>query len=267
MLDEASIHHPDAWWWLKADGCDVVSGLAESTRGIWSGDVDLNDGDVERQYKKYQDRLLVIQNLQLKMQQTAKDYAFRWTILSTSQKRTWNSCIPVSLTKFLLQCDYYLLLHTYVALQEAQCTYEEKVMSTSKVPEKTLFKLAWQVQELEVLIKDVRKLVVNISALREKVQDEHYDLVKENTARKLGSIRTELMEAVKKLSRHQRNAATHIFVFMISPESRSRKPYALPVQCLPIRGLKDQQARELANKVIAAMVERNMKVAGTYTHA
>ena len=51
-------------------------------------------------------------------------------------------------------------------------------------------------------------------------------------------------------------------VFMISPESRNHKPYALPVQCLPITALKDQQCRELANQIIAAMVKRNMKVVG-----
>ena len=44
MLDEAAKHHPNPWWWLKADGCDITSGLAESMRGVWTGDVDLNDG-------------------------------------------------------------------------------------------------------------------------------------------------------------------------------------------------------------------------------
>ncbi len=138
----------------------------------------------------------------------------------------------------------------HLALQGAQSTYEDKVKSTSKVPEKTLFKLAWQVQELEDLIKGLRKMVVDISTMSEKIQDEQYNLVKENVARKLSSTRGELLEVVKKLSRHQRSAATHIFV--------------LPVQCLPIRGLKDQQTRDLANFIISAMVERNMKVAGKY---
>jgi len=29
------------------DGCDVVSGLGESTRHIWSADVDLADGKLQ----------------------------------------------------------------------------------------------------------------------------------------------------------------------------------------------------------------------------
>jgi len=65
VLDEAMRHDPDAWWWVKADGCDVLPGLAESTRGVWSGDVDLNDGDLQKQYLEYQHRLNAIKQLSL----------------------------------------------------------------------------------------------------------------------------------------------------------------------------------------------------------
>ena len=49
---------------------------------------------------------------------------------------------------------------------------------------------------------------------------------------------------------------------MISSEERSKKPYALPVQCIPYKGLSDSTVRELANKVIHEMVKRRIKVAG-----
>jgi len=45
--------HPTAWWWLKADGCDLVKGLKESVKLKWSGDVDLNDGELQEQYNTY----------------------------------------------------------------------------------------------------------------------------------------------------------------------------------------------------------------------
>ena len=32
VLDEASRTHPNVWWWIKADGCDLVEGLGESTK-------------------------------------------------------------------------------------------------------------------------------------------------------------------------------------------------------------------------------------------
>lgn len=111
-------------------------------------------------------------------------------------------------------------------------------------------------------MKDVRRLVVSIETMKEWVQDVQCELVKESIVAKLGSVRNDLMEAVRKIPRHQRHAATHIFVFMISAESRCQKPYTLLVQCLPTGGLKDQQARDLANKVIAVMVERDMNVVG-----
>lgn len=50
---------------MKADGCDLISGLSESTRGVWTGDVDFNDGVLAKQYQKYNDRLHAIKNLQL----------------------------------------------------------------------------------------------------------------------------------------------------------------------------------------------------------
>ena len=143
-----------------------------------------------------------------------------------------------------------------------QATYEDNLKSSKRVPEKTLFKLAWQVKELQDLLLEVRNLTTELSVIRWKCQNESCDLVKENVASALTSLSKRLEEAVKKLSKHQRTAASHIFVILISRESRSRKPYALPVQCLPIRGLKDKQAREIANRIIAEMTERNMKVAG-----
>ena len=56
------------------------------------------------------------------------------------------------------------------------------------MPEKTLFNMAWIIKEFEVLTKKMRDLVVDITCLNDKIQDENYDLVKENVPRKLMSI-------------------------------------------------------------------------------
>ena len=53
-----------------------------------------------------------------------------------------------------------------------------------------------------------------------------------------------------------------ILVFMISSEDRRKKPYALPVQCVPYKGLSDCKVRDLANNIISEMVKRKMNVAG-----
>lgn len=57
VLDEAAKTHPNSWWWLKTDGCDVTEGLMESTKLVWNGDVDLNDGKLLQQYEAYRTRL------------------------------------------------------------------------------------------------------------------------------------------------------------------------------------------------------------------
>lgn len=65
VLHEAAQTHPNTWWWLKADGCDLVSGLMESTTLKWNGDVDLNDGKLQEQYRLYRQRLEFIRGLGL----------------------------------------------------------------------------------------------------------------------------------------------------------------------------------------------------------
>ena len=63
MLDEAVKELPNAHFWIKSDGSDVVPGSMESTRGEWCGDVDLGDGAVEKQHEAYTKYLQLIDGL------------------------------------------------------------------------------------------------------------------------------------------------------------------------------------------------------------
>ena len=112
------------------------------------------------------------------------------------------------------------------------------------------FDLAWKIHELEDLQELLRKLTVEISTLMDKLECPHYDRVQDNFARRLNSVQEQMLDAVKRLCKQQRVAATHILVFMVSSESRSHKPYALPVQYLPICGIKDSTIRSMANKLL-----------------
>ena len=84
----------------------------------------------------------------------------------------------------------------------------------------------------------------------------------ENFSRSLPLIRQKATVFVKGVVNHQRTAATHVLVFMISCEERNKKPYALPVQCLLYKRLSDLKVRELANRIVNEMVKRKTKVAG-----
>lgn len=53
--------------------------------------------------------------------------------------------------------------------------------------------------------------------------------VGENIPRRLSDMQTHVTSFVNGVTRFKRTVATHLLVFMISHESRDRKPYALPV--------------------------------------
>lgn len=53
------------YWWIKGDGCDLIEGLGESVSGLWSGDVDLNTGDLQRAYDEYKSKLELISGIGL----------------------------------------------------------------------------------------------------------------------------------------------------------------------------------------------------------
>ena len=57
VLNTASKNAQEARWWIKADGVDVVKGLKESVKGEWSGDVDMNDGSLNKLFQEYQGRV------------------------------------------------------------------------------------------------------------------------------------------------------------------------------------------------------------------
>ena len=60
---------PNVEWWIKSDGCDVVSGLTESVNHQWSGDVDLGDGCVQKQHTDYLKRIEHVNGLSHQKQQ------------------------------------------------------------------------------------------------------------------------------------------------------------------------------------------------------
>ena len=63
-MNEANRIHPHVWWWIKADGVDLVSGLGTSVKGVWSGDVDLADGSLQKAYEAHKSRLDLLSNIE-----------------------------------------------------------------------------------------------------------------------------------------------------------------------------------------------------------
>ena len=106
-----------------------------------------------------------------------------------------------------------------------------------------MFGLAWDIHELEELNSNGRKLRVEVATLSDRLKKHAMDSERDNVALRLTNIRNEVTKFVKGVTRHQRTAATHCLVVMISTEERNKKPYALPVQCIPYKGLKDSEVK------------------------
>ena len=148
----------------------------------------------------------------------------------------------------------------HLELTKANDTYSQK-LETERHQQKDMITLSWKVKELNDLAENGRQVYTEIKALASRMQVREGSR-EENIPRILQTIRQKANSFVKGVVRHQRTAATHVLVFMISNEERNKKPYALPIQCLPYKGLSDSKVRELANHIITEMVQRKMKVAG-----
>lgn len=126
-----------------------------------------------------------------------------------------------------------------------------------------MFSLAWDLKELEDLNEMGRSIAGQCSTLKERFLDPNYDIIANNLACQLTCLQESVVSFVKRVIKYQRVAATHILIVMISPEERKSKPYALTVQCIAYKSIKDSEIRVICNNVIREMVSRRMNVAGT----
>jgi hypothetical protein len=55
--------YPSGRFWIKGDGCDIKPALQQSVRGVWNGDADLGDGNLEDLRTDYEERMKDIKNL------------------------------------------------------------------------------------------------------------------------------------------------------------------------------------------------------------
>ena len=146
-------------------------------------------------------------------------------------------------------------------MNDASDVYNKK-QASGKASQQTLFALGWKVDELSKLNSLGRKILVNCKCIRERHACSDCDVLTENVPRQLTDLRSKAVSFIEGCTRMKRTAATHLLVFMISPESRNKKPYAVPVQCIPYSGMSEDTICGLANRLIAEMSARGMRVAG-----
>ncbi|XP_065893244.1 uncharacterized protein [Dysidea avara] len=238
ILKRLATLDPTMGWWIKGDGTDVVKGLWESVSGKWAGDVDLNDGKLAAQYKQYQDKITWLKGIGLRngnIEDIKQDLLKAQDDIST-------------------EIDFVLK-----ELQKANDSYQEHLTAGS-TSDQTMFSLSWDVQELKNIDLECRQVYSELRHCSDSCRPESFQ--EQNIPRRLVDIRQKLCKIIKRISHYRRTPATHVFVIMISSESRNKKPYALPVQCIPYSGLKEVELRRLISGLCKEMTTLGMKVSG-----
>ena len=88
-----------------------------------------------------------------------------------------------------------------------------------------------------------------------------------NLVQSLSVIEDQLTSFVRSLYRHKRQAASNVYVVMISSELRQVKPYALPIQLLPYKSIDESTMRQLICEIVKVMTSKGMKVVGMCKYA
>ena len=151
----------------------------------------------------------------------------------------------------------------HIALVKANNEYATKQQEGVST-EKLMMNLAWNVKDLSDLNDCDRKVIQECDIIKRRLDDCSYDRISNNFAKTISMLCDLACTFVKRVTKYKRVAATHVLVLMISPEQRTSKPYALAVQCIAYKSLKDSEVRKIANKLVKEMSLRGMKVAGMY---
>lgn len=137
--------------------------------------------------------------------------------------------------------------------------YQEKLQSRTHT-EQVMFAICWEIDELNSLVESGRQVLVDIKTALDITSGSDADIQSANLPRRLSKLKTKMIDFAKCLSKFKRTPATHVFVIMVSSELRQRKPYALPVQCLPYCGLNEKDIRRIISNLINEMVKASMSV-------
>ena len=156
-----------------------------------------------------------------------------------------------------------MFAYKYTVLVKANNEYATKQQQGVST-EKLMMSLAWDIKDLSDLNECGRKVIRDCDIVKQRLDDCSYDRISKNFAKTISMLCNLARTFVKRVTKYRRVAAIHVLVLMISPEQRTSKPYALPVQCIAYKSLKDSEVRKIANTLVKEMSLRGMKVAGIF---
>ena len=134
----------------------------------------------------------------------------------------------------------------------------EKKLTYSRCSDDVLMKLAWDLVGFEQLLKQADEFKVVLNTVIDDLK-----LGLQNTAVvHLRKIEKNMLQYYKDLYSKKRSPASHLLVFMIADELRNVKPYAIPIQFMPIKTITDDQIRKLELDIETSMKTNGMVPVG-----
>jgi hypothetical protein len=134
----------------------------------------------------------------------------------------------------------------------------EKKLTNSRCSDDLLMKLAWDVVGFEQLLKQANEFKNEL----ELMIDDLKLCLQNVVVTRLRNLRGSIMQYYKDLYSKKRSPASHLLVFMLADELRNVKPYAVPIQFLPIKSITDDQSRQLEHEIEALMKSNGMVTVG-----
>lgn len=148
-------------------------------------------------------------------------------------------------------------------LSEAVQTFQVKFNKPNTSTE-TLKGLNWDIVEFKTLLEQasifkqkIDDMIANLNPMAQQVPIvPNWRLwVKESPG---------YLQYLRNLFKKKRICATHILVFTVADEQHNTKPYAIPIQYVPYKGIRDQELRDLTKEIKVQMTNAHLKVVGRF---
>ena len=220
------------------DAFDLKAALQESVKGVWNGDVDLGDNRILLLHQEYERR----------------------KSLCRSKDLHQNRDFLESRLKELIDCLQLDVNFLSEGLISAEQEYQTK-FNAPNTSQHMLKTLCWERVEFNTLLQQAQCFLQKYETMISCLNPQAPRLKDVITA--FGNIEKDSLTYLRNLFIKKRQpAATHALLFLVSDERRNRKPYALPVQFVPYRSIKDQYVRDLTDSIKTEMMQMNLKPVG-----
>ena len=219
-LEQLQEAHPKGRYWIKLDACDLKPALQQSTREEWDGDVDLGEG---------------------RLQQLRQSYDQRCSLLTSCCGLSMRDDLQAAMRSIIadLEEDTAFLGGGLVRADEEEAP---QPVIFKKHADGTVLGACWVWHSLATGSSNKEYLWNLAVPPAISVPPRHRSPEK--------NIKEDHLTYLRNLFIKMRQpVATHVLVFLLSDERRNTKPYALPIQYVPYRSIKDQYVRDVTNNI------------------